>query len=245
MLEQRRRLLVVRRQPALQRLLGVVLALLEGLARLVVEHALVFGKRLGRRELGVVRAARRGVDPPAADPLGEHPVRHLQGDDEADGLLRLAELPVEELGLLHRPREAVEDEPLLAVRLRDPLGDGVGDDLIGHEPSCSHDCLRLHADRRAGLDGGAEHVPRREGGDAQRRGDGGGLRAFAGAGRAEEEEDAAGAGGGEEQLADAEDGVVRLLLDRGGDRAADLALDEGARLAEVGLGIHKEAEVGD
>mmetsp|Transcript_36441 Transcript_36441/g.91076 ORF Transcript_36441/g.91076 Transcript_36441/m.91076 type:complete len:234 (+) Transcript_36441:337-1038(+) len=166
--KQRHRLLVVRAQPALERVLRVVLALLERLARLVIFHAAVHRLRLGRRELDVVRAARRLVDPPATDALGEHLVRHLQRDDERDAFARLGEELVEQLGLLHRAREAVQDEAVAAVGLRDALRHHPDNELVSDQPARIHHSLGLHADRRTRLDGGAQHVARGELRNAER-----------------------------------------------------------------------------
>ena len=95
-------------------------------------------------------------------------------------------------GLLHRiglgngAGKAVEQVALGAVRLLQALGDQPDDDVVGHEAAGFHDLLRLQAERRAGLDGGAQHVAGGDLRDAEFFGDEAGLGTFAGTGRAQQ-----------------------------------------------------------
>ena len=68
---------------------------------------------------------------------------------------------VQGLGLVDRAREAVEDEPLVAVRCVDPVRDDANHDFIRNELALVHDRLGLLPDFGAWRDGGAQHVARR------------------------------------------------------------------------------------
>ena len=68
-----------------------------------------------------------------------------------------SELLVERLGLRLGAREAVEDEAVLGLRARRPLGDHADDHLVGDEVAAVHVLLRLAAEL------GLRRAPRRAG----------------------------------------------------------------------------------
>ena len=192
MLEDRHRLRVVAREPLTERLLRIVRALHQRLARLVVEHRLRARRRarlerFGPLVLDVVRAARRLVHPPAADPRGQHRVGDLERNHIRHSLAALGEHRVEHRRLLDGAREPVEDEALRAVGVDDPACDHTDHERVGDKPARLHHRLGLDPDRRAGRDRRAQHVARRELWDAERLDDLRRLRALACAGRAEED----------------------------------------------------------
>mmetsp|Transcript_44239 Transcript_44239/g.116260 ORF Transcript_44239/g.116260 Transcript_44239/m.116260 type:complete len:225 (-) Transcript_44239:315-989(-) len=159
------RLLVVALQPLGERLLGVVSALHERLASLIVKHRLLarcdaVGERLGLCKLNVVRATRCFVHPPTADALSQNLVGHLKSKHQADLNFRSKHI-VKHLGLLHGARETIKDKSFRAVVLLDALADYRHHELVGDEATRGHNVLRLHAHLRAGCNSSTEHVTRR------------------------------------------------------------------------------------
>jgi len=146
-LDQRRGLLVVDREPPLDRG-GVVVRAVDQRRAVDVAEALA----LGRVEGQVVLVAVRGADPPAADALDQQLVGHV---DEHGARLAVRQLRVERPRLLDRPREAVEHELVLGV---DGLHQQLRDDPVGHELAPVHVPLQLGALSRRG----AQQIPRRE-----------------------------------------------------------------------------------
>ena len=175
---------MVRRETLAERLLVVVRALHERLARHVVRHGL-----LRRVEELVVAAATGRVDEAARDAADQELVGDLQLDDVVKLLLALAEHLVELLGLRRRAREAIEDEALLAraVRLKLVL-DHADHDLVLDKAALVHDLLRLLAEVRAERHLLAQQIARGEVAHhvLEALQDLGRLRALAGTGRADE-----------------------------------------------------------
>ena len=190
MLEHGHGLLVVGVEAGDERLRGVVAALHERLAGLVVLHPLrlvlflvqilpaELGQRLGRVELDVVGPAGGLVHPPAADALGEHRVGNRELDHPGHRLARLGELLVEHLGLRESPGEAVEDEAVHAVLLLDAIGDDADDDLVRDQSAGIHRGLGLLPNLSARGDRSAEHVAGGKLRDAQLVDDLRGVRSF-------------------------------------------------------------------
>jgi len=146
-LDQRRGLLVIDREPALDGERVVVRAADQRRAVDVAEAV-----ALGRVEGDVVLVAVGGADAPPAEPLDEQLVRHVDEHRQRPAVLeRLVEL----VGLLNRAREAVEQELVLRI---DRLPQQVHHDLVRDELAAVHVRLDLRAVRR----GGAQQVPRRE-----------------------------------------------------------------------------------
>ena len=125
-----------------------------------------------------------GCDAAAAHALDDGGVGHvdLEHDVELDagGLHRV--------GLRDGAREAVEQEAVGAVGLGDALLDQADDDVVADQAAAVHHLLGRHAQRRAGLDGGAQHVAGGDLRDAVLLADHRGLRALAGAGRAQQDQ---------------------------------------------------------
>ena len=132
---------------------------------------------LRRIEADVVRPPRRDVDAPAAHPLDDRRV----GDVDLEDVVELDAGRLERVGLDDRAREAVEEEAGGAVGLGDPLLDEAEDDVVADERARVHHLLGRQAERRSGLDGGAQHVAGRDLRDAEAAADEGGLRSLAGA----------------------------------------------------------------
>ena len=159
-------------------LLAVVVALHEVLAR----HVILAGDLRGV-VLRVVRAARGGVHAAARHALDDLGVRDADLEDEVDRHAGGAQ----GLGLGDRAGEAVEEGAVRAVGLGEALLDETDDDVVGHELALVHHGLGGEAERRAGLDGGAKHVARRNLRNAELLADELGLRALAGARRSDED----------------------------------------------------------
>src|SRR5439155_15084576 len=87
-----------------------------------------------------------------------------------------------------RPREAVEDEAFLGVRLLQPALRRADDDVVGHELTRVHVRLRLLPEVRALRDVVPQDVAGRDVRHAEVRRKLRGLGSFARAGRAEEDE---------------------------------------------------------
>jgi hypothetical protein len=92
------------------------------------------------------------------------------------------------VGLRQGAREAVEQEAVGTVALRDAFLDQADDDVIADQAAAVHHLLGGQAQRRAGLDGGAQHVAGGNLRNAVLLADERGLRAFAGAGGAQKNE---------------------------------------------------------
>ncbi|MDQ0590905.1 hypothetical protein QFZ47_005014 [Variovorax paradoxus] len=90
------------------------------------------------------------------------------------------------VGLRNGSREAVEQEAIGAIGLRDAFLHEVDDQVVAHETARFHDGLGLLPERRAGLDGGAQHVAGRNLRNAVLLANEGCLRAFARPGRAQQ-----------------------------------------------------------
>ena len=111
-----------------------------------------------------------------------------QLEDRLELVAVLGQDRVERLDLGGGAREAVEQEALLGVVLEEPVAhDGVGD-LVGDVATGREDLLDLQAEGGLVLDVGAEDVAGGDGGDAERVGDPGRLRALTGTGRPEDDQ---------------------------------------------------------
>src|SRR5919206_1544913 len=108
-LDERGGLLLVDLEALADRLLAIVLALLE---RLAVDVADALALR--RVELDVVHVAVR-AHPAAGEPAHDLVGRHLDEQRGRQAAAELGHLLLERLGLRHVAREAVEQEPVLAV----------------------------------------------------------------------------------------------------------------------------------
>ncbi len=95
---------------------------------------------------------------------------------------------VEAPGLSRGAGIAIEDDAGLGREAVERLADDARDDLVGHQFARFHHGLGLEADRRAGLDGGAQHVAGRELDHAALGHEALGLRALAGAGRTKQDD---------------------------------------------------------
>src|SRR5690606_22579316 len=99
----------------------------------------------------------------ATDDALDQPVRiDLEFDDCVELLVLARQHLVECRGLGQRARESVQGEALLAVRLVDPVGDDLDDNLVGDEVTPLHARLGPLAHVGSRLDGGAQHVTSRE-----------------------------------------------------------------------------------
>ena len=81
--------------------------------------------------------------------------------------------------LRQRAREAVEQETVFAVILSNALFHHADDDVVTHQAARVHNLFGFQAQRRAGFDGGAQHIA---GGNLRNTESGGNklrLRAFA------------------------------------------------------------------
>src|SRR4051812_42816167 len=138
---ERARLVVVDLEPVLDGLRLVVVALHE-LRAVLVADALV----LRRVELDVVEVPVLDAHPAtaeAADHLVVVDIDHQRGCEPAVAAL---ERVLEHLGLLHRAREAVEQEPVGRLGLVDPLHDDLADQLVRDEVALVHVALGLLAE---------------------------------------------------------------------------------------------------
>src|SRR5690606_18452790 len=108
----------------------------------------------------VTRAA-FGTGETARDPLNQDRIIDLELDDDAERRIPLLQKLVEGCRLRKRPREAVENKAILAVRLCDALVDDSDDQLVRNQLPALHDRLDLLAKLRARLDRSPQHVSRR------------------------------------------------------------------------------------
>ena len=158
---------------------AVVVALHERIARHVV---LAFD--LGRVVLDVIRTAAHGVDAATRHAFDDFGVGHADFEHEVKRNAGVEE----RLGLRDRAGEAVEEEALFAVGLREAFLDEADDDVVRHELTRVHHLLGGETEGRARLDGGAKHVARGDLGNAELFGDELGLGALAGTGRPDKNE---------------------------------------------------------
>src|SRR5262249_48748694 len=133
-------------------------------------------------------AARLRVGDALLDALEQALLVHLELDHGIEREALLLEQAVERVGLRHRAREAVKDEALARIGLVDPVGHDADHDLVGHQLAAGHDLLGAPADRRAGIDRGAQHVAGRKLRQTVLGDEALGLRAFAGPRRAEQDQ---------------------------------------------------------
>src|SRR5215470_3389598 len=131
-------------------------------------------------------APRFRLGDPLLDAFEQSALVHLELDDGVELEALLPEHAVERMRLRHRARETIEDEAPARIGLIDARGDDRHHHLVGHEFAARHHFLGAHADRRAGLGRGTQHLTGRKLhqtmlGDEPLR-----LRAFAGPRRAEQ-----------------------------------------------------------
>src|SRR5262245_5293295 len=111
---------------------------------------------------------------------------HLELDDGVELEALFLEHAIERVRLRHRARKTIEDKAPVRIGLLDARGDDRHHHVVGHEFAARHHLLGAHADRRAGLGRGTQHLTGRKLhqtmlGDEPLR-----LRAFAGPRRAEQ-----------------------------------------------------------
>src|SRR6266852_4848606 len=150
---ERPRLLPVDLEPLPNRLLPVVVALNQRLARNVV-----LARYLRRIEFDMVDASRARMDPAPAHPL----------NDLILGYVDLEHKVEIDAGITHRLRlgngawKTVEQVAVLAIQVLQPFLHESDDDVVGNELPRVHDLLCRKTKRRARLYRGAQHVPRRD-----------------------------------------------------------------------------------
>ena len=153
--DQGRRLGLVEVQAALDRLLGVVLAL-DHLAAADVAGPVDHG-RGGRRVVGPAVDA----DPPRGQPLHDQGGGHLEVDHQVHP--EREHDVVEGLGLAGGAGAPVEDEaPAAGVTLGQPAPHHLHHHVVGDELTLVHQLLGPHAEGGLGLDLAAQHVPGRD-----------------------------------------------------------------------------------
>ena len=147
--DQRLGLLVIDLKALQDGLFLVVVALDQRLAGDVV-----LALDLGRIELDVIGAAGGDVHATTAHAGDDLAVRHVDFEHVVDrhaGILH-------GLGLRNGARETVEHVAALAVGFLEAILDQADDDVVADQAAGIHDLLGFEAQRRAGLDGGAQHV---------------------------------------------------------------------------------------
>ena len=88
--------------------------------------------------------------------------------------------------LRHGPREAVENEAIARIGLVNPSGDNCDDQIIGDQLTAVHDALGAQSNRSAGVGRSAQHIPCRQLQQTMLGDETLSLRAFAGAGGAQQ-----------------------------------------------------------
>src|SRR5215468_4006877 len=131
-------------------------------------------------------APRLRLRDPLLDAFEQDALVHLELDDGVELEALLLEHAIERVRLRHRARETVQDEAPARIGLLDARGDDRHHHVVGHEFAARHHLAGAHAERRAGLGRGAQHLTGRKLhqtmlGDEPLR-----LRAFAGPRRAEQ-----------------------------------------------------------
>src|SRR5207249_4267203 len=177
-LDQRRRLLFVRLDPLPHDLLLVIRADDQGRAALVAEAG-----SLRRIHEDVVHGVVLRAHPPAGVSFDQLLGLEEQAHDGVD----LRELR-QRLRLRDRPRESVEDESLLRVRLLEAAFRHRDHEIVGDQLARIHEGLRLLPEVRVLRDVVAQDVARRDARDPEVRRELLRLSAFARARRAEEDE---------------------------------------------------------
>jgi len=86
-------------------------------------------------------------------------------------------------GLGERPRVAIQQEPVRAIRPGDPIGNNPDDDVVAYQSAAPQSRAGLSAELGAGLAFGAKHLPRGNGWNLELFRKEGRLRAFAASGR--------------------------------------------------------------
>ena len=143
-------------------------------------------RRPGRRERDVVVPAAAPADPASAEPRHRLLVGHLEEHHPVEGRPLGLEQLVERLRLRRRPREAVQDEPLPAVRLGEPLADESDDHRVGDQLARVHVAPGLEPEPGAVRDGLPQHVPGRDLRHAPARGEPARLRSLPGPRRSQQ-----------------------------------------------------------
>src|SRR6185503_1991135 len=146
----------------------------------VLAGDVVLARHARRVVLDVIRTPGRNVHPAPAHPLDDRAVGNVDLEHVIHGYAVLAHRG--RLG--KRPRKAVEQVAVRAVRRLEPLRDEPQDDVVGNEIAGIHHFLGSDAERRSRGYRRTQHVTRRYLRDRVRLRDEGGLGAFAGARRA-------------------------------------------------------------
>src|SRR5262249_42890228 len=102
-----------------------------------------------RRKREMVVPATAAADPAAAEPRDQLLLGHVEKHHALEWRPFGVEQPVERLRLGHRPREAVQDEALPAVRLSEALADEPDDHAVGDELAGIHVAPCLEPEGRA------------------------------------------------------------------------------------------------
>src|SRR6185295_10660149 len=135
----------------------------------------------GRIEQQMIGSSRSGMHAPSRQALDDLGIVHVDLDHVVEHYA----------GALHRVRlgnragEPVEQKASRCIRLPDALFYQTDDDVVGYQRAGIHEFFCLQAKWRACLDGGTQHVAGGNLRNAELSGDEGGLRAFAGARRAQ------------------------------------------------------------
>jgi hypothetical protein len=127
-------------------------------------------------ELHVPDAAALAAGAPAGQPPDHLVVVDDELEHEVERLAPVLEHVAQDLGLRDVPREAVEQETVLRVVLREAVADHGDGDLVGHQVTTVHVRLGQLAKVRAARDVGTEYVTCRDLRDGQVRCDVLGLR---------------------------------------------------------------------
>ena len=172
--DDRHGLLFVELEPAVDRFLGVVVALHDASAARVAGPV-----DLGRK-VHVVHALAALAHAPAGEPVEHDVAGHVEVDREVERAT--VENAVELLRLMQRARESVEDEAVAERAAgREALLDHADHDLVGNELAAVHVALGLEPERGALLRLRAEELSRGEMGDAEVLAEARRLSPFAGA----------------------------------------------------------------
>jgi len=151
--DQRRRFFLVDTKPVADRLGTIVLPLHERTAA-VVADALA----LRVHGLDVINAITHGAHPPPRETADQFLLRDHQVENSVERLAQRGQDSGQTLGLRQRPRKAVEDKPLRAIALLEPLLHHLHDQIVGDQVPSIHIALGPPAQWRASAPGRTQHV---------------------------------------------------------------------------------------
>ena len=143
---------------------------------------------LGRIEVDVVDVTVLAADPPPGDPPDDEVIARLEQQHGGQAAFVRVELDAQRVGLLDRPREAVEQEAVASVIVAEPLEDHADDHRVGHQITRVHVLLGEQSELGLRFARRTQHVAGRDVRQAEVLRQERGLGALACAGRTQQDQ---------------------------------------------------------